>query len=80
MSHQSSATSAELAAEFERVMVSLAIHPVDATIGCALEDIATETRAAQVDYLRKSDWVVADHLVRIAAIALEGAARLRRGT
>jgi hypothetical protein len=87
MSHQSSATSAELAAEFERAMGSLATAPVanneaeriiaalDRHLGNAESYIIIRESSSPAHEL---DDKLADTFTRIAAIALEGAARLRR--
>ena len=82
MSAQSRASVSELAAEFERAMASLADDPLPQATS---ETIARVIRFRVYDV---SDALnsgadprdVSDLFGRIAAIALEGAARLRRGT
>lgn len=79
MTTQSRATSAELAAEFERAIGSLDSIPVP---------VEAETTDHWFRLIRRSLVLIGTReegddtelLIRIAAIALEGAARLRRGT
>lgn len=89
MSNQSRASVAELTAEFERAMGSLADTPVASTDSeCIVAALDRQLGNAESLIIgREHGWAEADSdarllevFVRIAAIALEGAARLRRGT
>lgn len=81
MSASDRATSAELAAEFDLAMGSLAANPLgDTAVLSSLIAVRSSVTTMIRDYSKLSDRVCADLFVRIAAIALEGAARLRRGT
>jgi hypothetical protein len=80
MSAQDRATTSELAAEFERAMGSLAERPVAAL---TIEELTEDLRflgPISESLAEKRHQDLAPTLTRIAAIALEGAARLRRGT
>ena len=87
MTVQSRASVAELTAEFERAMESLADSPVANTDSeCIIAALDRQLGNAESIIIgRESGWAEADSdaqlleaFIRIAAIALEGAARLRR--
>lgn len=89
MTTQPRASVAELTAEFERAMASLADTPVANTDSeCIVAALDRQLGNAESLIIgRESGWAEADSdaqlleaFVRIAAIALEGAARLRRET
>lgn len=81
MSDQQRATISELAAEFERAIGSLAEKPIvnehPEALTLRLRDEIS--KASRTDVMVDRAWLCRC-LTRIAAIALEGAARLRRGT
>lgn len=87
MSAQDRATTSELAAEFERAIGSLAGSPIaNADAECIIAAIDKQLGYAS-SYVLKNDVapsgarmneLIGERLTRIAAIALEGAARLRR--
>lgn len=78
MSTQSRASVAELTAEFERAMESLAARPsVDNSLLEIAEDLRFLGSIAEVQ-TEQGVPELSSTLTRIAAIALEGAARLRR--
>jgi len=89
MSAQDRATPSELAAEFERVMGSLAGLPIaNAHAECIIAAIGKQLGCASSCVL-KNDGApdpanmnarILETFTRIAALALEGAARLRSGT
>lgn len=74
----------ELENEFNRAMALLTDDPLPSDdVEQILVEIESESESAYAligsgDGIANPDHVVANHLVRIAAIALEGAARLRR--
>ena len=80
MSHQSRASVAELTAEFERAIESLAKDPLPQANSDTIARVLRFRLGDVVDCVGSEQRRVADLFVRIAAIALEGAARLRRGT
>jgi hypothetical protein len=80
MSTLDRATSAELAAEFERAMGSLATEPLVCRSPVSLVArayVEAEEANLSIKY-GASHAELAKQMTRIAAIALEGAARLRR--
>ena len=82
MSASDRATSAELAAEFERAMGSLAERPIGYRSSFSYVASAMSESEVILEEIRRGATreSLADMMTRIAAIALEGAARLRRGT
>ena len=80
MSAQDRATTSELAAEFERAIGSLATKPLtpDDPMGLVVRANAAMKALVYAVQFGAATTTAADQLVRIAAIALEGAARLRR--
>lgn len=83
MSTSCRATQAELAVEFERAMGSLATDPITDlspnVVAVIVRGWCDAIEREQSRVFGREDITLAA-LTRIAAIALEGAARLRRGT